>query len=211
MEGGLRAEIHRTKRDERLVRESQEGRRRRGITPEKEKTSVPATRGTPQTMRMQASRKRPISLGRHSRNCSICAHQRREEIEREFINWTGPKAIAKDFGLRDRTAIYRHAHALDLFSKRQRNIRAALEKIIERAGDVEVTAAAVVAAVQAYGRLNAQGQWIDRVEHVDLNKLFDRMTEAEMEAYAKERDLPGWFKLAVSATRCDSQDDRNAD
>jgi len=76
---------------------------------------------------------------------------------------------------------------------------------------VEVTAAAIVAAVQAYGRLNAQGQWIDRVEHVDLNKLFDRMTEAEMEAYAKERDLPGWFKLAVSATRCDSQDDRNAD
>jgi hypothetical protein len=102
-------------------------------------------------------------------------------IEREFINWTGPKAIAKEFGLRDRTAIYRHAHALDLFSKRQRNIRAALEKIIEKAGEVEVTAAAVVAAVQAYGRLNAQGQWIDRVEHVNVNKLFERMTEAEME------------------------------
>jgi len=133
------------------------------------------------------------------------------EIEREFINWTGPKAIAKEFGLRDRTAIYRHAHALGLFSKRQRNVRAALEKIIERAGDVEVTASAVVAAVQAYGRLNAQGQWIDRVEHVDLNKLFERMTEAEMEAYAKEGDLPGWFKLAVSATPSDSPGDRNAD
>src|SRR5215467_6468708 len=168
-------------------------------------------RGTPQIVRMQASTKRPISLGRHSRNCGICGHQSREEIEREFINWTGPKAIAKEFGLRDRTAIYRHAHALDLFSKRQRNIRAALEKIIERAGEVEVTAAAVVAAVQAYGRLNAQGQWIDRVEHVDLNKLFERMTEAEMEAYAREGDLPGWFKLAVSATPCDSPDDRNAD
>ena len=56
------------------------------------------------------------------------------------------------------------------------------------------------AAVQAYGRLHAQGQWIDRVEHVDLKKLFDRMTEAEMETYAKEGDLLGWFKLAVSAT-----------
>jgi hypothetical protein len=143
---------------------------------------VAATQGPHKSREMQAPRKRPISLGRHSRNCSICGHQSREEIEREFINWTGPKAIAKEFGLRDRTAIYRHAHALDLFSKRQRNIRAALEKIIERAGEVEVTAAAVVAAVQAYGRLNAQGQWIDRVEHVNLNKLFERMTEAEMES-----------------------------
>src|SRR5215831_11855090 len=101
--------------------------------PEKE-TSVPTTQRASQIVRMQASRERPISLGRHSRNCSICGHQSREEIEREFINWTGPKAIAREFGLRDRTAIYRHAHALDLFSKRQRNIRAALEKIIERAG-----------------------------------------------------------------------------
>jgi len=156
-------------------------------------------------------RQRPISLGRHSRNCSVCGHRCREEIEREFVSWAGPKAIAKEFGLRDRTAIYRHAHALGLFSKGQRNIRAALEKIIERAGEVEVTAAAVVAAVQAYGRLNAQGQWIERVEHVDLNKLFERMTEAEMEEYAKQGNLPGWFKLAVSATPCDSSDDRNAD
>ena len=90
-------------------------------------------------------------------------------------------------------------------------MRAALEKIIERAGEVEVTAAAVVAAVQAYGRLNAQGQWIDRVEHVNVNKLFERMTEAEMEDYAKEGNLPAWFKLAVSATPSDSPDDRNSD
>ena len=67
-------------------------------------------------MRMQAPKKRPIFLGRYSRNCSVCSHQSREEIEREFINWTGPKAIAKEFGLRDRTAIYRHAHALGLFT-----------------------------------------------------------------------------------------------
>ena len=66
----------------------------------------------------------------------------------EFINWTGPKTIAKEFGLRDRTTIYRRAHAFGLFSKRQRNMRAALEKIIEWAGEIEVTAAAVVAAVQ---------------------------------------------------------------
>jgi hypothetical protein len=38
-------------------------------------------------------------------------------------------------------------HALGLFAKCQRDIRAALERIIEKAGEVDVTAAAVVAAV----------------------------------------------------------------
>jgi Glu-tRNA(Gln) amidotransferase subunit E-like FAD-binding protein len=152
-----------------------------------------------------------VNLGRHRRNCKICAHQHREEIEREFINWTGVKAIAKEFGLADRTAVYRHAHAFGLFSKRQRNIRAALEKIIEKAVEVEVTSAAVVAAVQAYARLNAQGQWIDRVEHVNLNELFERMSEAEMEAHAREGILPTWFKGALSATPLNSQDAENDD
>ena len=74
--------------------------------------------------------------------------------------------IAQEYGLADRASIYRHAHALGLFLKRQRNVRVALERIIERAGEVDVTAAAVVAEVQAYSKINATGQWIDRSEHV---------------------------------------------
>jgi hypothetical protein len=38
-------------------------------------------------------------------------------------------------------------NALGLMEKRRRNVRAALEKIIEKAGDVEVSATAVVSAV----------------------------------------------------------------
>ena len=64
--------------------------------------------------------------------------------------------------------MYRHAHAFGLFAKRQRNIRAALERIIEHAGEVEVTSSRVVAAVQAYSKINAAGQWIDRSESVSL-------------------------------------------
>jgi hypothetical protein len=64
-------------------------------------------------------------------------------IESDFISWRSPAAIAQDYGLADRTSVYRHAHALGLFPKRQRNVRAALEKIIERAGEVDVTAPAV--------------------------------------------------------------------
>jgi hypothetical protein len=49
-----------------------------------------------------------------------------------------------------------------------------VERFIEQAGDVEVTSAAVVAAVQAYAKINAQDQSIDRSERVDLIALFER-------------------------------------
>ena len=151
-------------------------------------------------MSMPPEPKKNISPGRHSRNCSICAHKYREEIEREFINWTSPKVIAKTYGLRDRTAVYRHAHAFGLFPKRQRNLRAALEKIIEQACEVEVTSAAVVAAVQAYGKLNSQGRWVERVERVGINDLFDRMSRDELDVYARQGTLPEWFRKTLAAT-----------
>jgi hypothetical protein len=42
--------------------------------------------------------------------------------------------------LSDRGTVYRHAQAFGLFEKRQRNIRAALEHIIEQSSEVEVSA-----------------------------------------------------------------------
>lgn len=138
-----------------------------------------------------------VSKGRHQRACSVCAHARREEIEADFIAWRSPALIATEYGLADRTSVYRHAHAFGLFEKRQRNIRAALERIIERAGDVEVTSSAVVSAIQAYSKINAAGQWIDRSEQVNLNQLFERMTNEELEAYAQNGTLPGWFESAT--------------
>ena len=88
-----------------------------------------------------------------------------------------------------------------MFAKRQRNIRAALERIIEKADEVEVTAAVVVAAVQAYSKINSSGQWIDRSEQVSLNDLFDNMSTPELEEYAQTGTLPEWFEYAVpSAT-----------
>src|SRR5262249_20572106 len=84
-----------------------------------------------------------------------------------------------------------------LFARRQRNVRAALEKIIERSGDVEVNASDVVAAVQAYAKINAAGQLVERSEHVNLNEMFERMTKDELEAYAKDGALPEWFEQTV--------------
>jgi hypothetical protein len=162
-------------------------------------------------MKKQQKPSRGVSIGRHRSNCTICAHEKREEIEREFVNWTGPTSIAEAYGVADRASIYRHAHAFGLFAKRERNIRAALEKIIEKAGDVEVTSAAVVAAVQAYAKINAQGQWIDRSEHVNLNELFERMTREELETYAKDGSLPNWFTETLGATPAHSRDAENGE
>lgn len=143
-------------------------------------------------------RKYPINLGRHEAGCRVCSHEHREEIENDFINWRSPAEIAEEHGLKDRSTVYRHAHALDLFRKRQRNVRAALERIIERAGEVEVNASAVVSAVSAYARINASGQWVERSERVDLNHLFERMTAAELDAYARDGQLPDWFNDVIS-------------
>ena len=150
---------------------------------------------------------KPVSIGRHEHGCKICSHVHCLDIERDFINWKSPANIAKDYGLRDRSSVYRHAHALGLFPKRQRNVRAALERIIESAGEVEVNAAAVVSAVRAYASINALGQWIERSEQIDLNVLFDRMTREELEAYARDGSLPDWFTRTVGATAPHSREE----
>jgi len=138
-----------------------------------------------------------ISMGRHAAECKICAHPLREEIERDFVNWRSPAAITKHYKLTNRASVYRHAHALALFLKRQRNVRAALEKIIERAGEAEVNAAAVVSAVSAYARINSAGQWVERSERIDLNQLFDKMSATELEEYARDGTPPDWFTGAT--------------
>ena len=140
------------------------------------------------------------SLTRHAQQCSLCKHAQRKEIESAFVGWQSPARIAAEYGLSDRATIYRHAHALNLFEQRRRNVRAALEKLIERAGEVEVTASAVVAAVSAYSKINADGAWIDRTETVDIHALFARMSNPELEEYAKTGNLPAWFRMAAGAT-----------
>lgn len=158
------------------------------------------------SMSQQHNADATVNLGRHQRNCSVCGHEQREEIEAAFVGWRSPAAIAEEYGLADRASVYRHANALGLFAKRQRNIRAALERIIEKAGEVDVTASAVVAAIQAHAKINAAGEWIDRTETVSLNDLFDRMSTQELEAYAQSGALPGWFKGTVGVTEGETQE-----
>lgn len=146
---------------------------------------------------MKEEKQERVNLGRHKSGCKVCSHKQLKEIESDFIAWKSPASITKEYRLTDRASVYRHAHAFGLFARRRRNLRAALERIIEKADDVDVTAAAVVAAIQAYAKINAQGQWIERSEHLNLNELFERMTQAELEKYAGDAELPAWFRATV--------------
>jgi hypothetical protein len=139
------------------------------------------------------------NLKRHTAKCGICAHERRDEIEAAYIAWKSPATIAREYGLRDRSAVSRHAEALNLKDRRRRNVRVALELIIEHAGDLRPNASAVVAAVQTYAKINERGEWIERDERLYPRDLFGRMTPQELETYAKENVLPAWFLDAISA------------
>ena len=145
--------------------------------------------------------------GRHKAACSVCAHPDRKEIEDRWCGWAITSKLAKTYKL-SRVSLYRHCHALWLFERRDRNLKCALEKIIEQADSVTVNAASVVQAIQAYAKLNNAGQLIDRTGQVNLNDLFERMTAQELETYATTGDLPDWFRQTVGATPSDSQEDK---
>jgi hypothetical protein len=153
------------------------------------------------------NRKTEQSHKRHESGCKVCAHPDREQIEDEWCAWANTSNLAKRYGL-SRDSIYRHVAAFNLRNRRAKNLRAALERIIEQADSVTVNAGAVVQAVQAYAKINSAGQWVDRTEQINLNELFQRMSTEELEAYARDGTLPEWFTSVVGATPSDSQEDK---
>jgi hypothetical protein len=139
------------------------------------------------------------NLGRHAAKCRICSHPQREEMEQAFVNWWSSGKIAQEFGLRDRSSVHRHAHALGLSRKRWPNLRVALEPIIEQAGDVKASASAIVNAIQLCARINSRGELIEPDEQLGRRDLFDRMNRDELKAYAENATLPSWFRDEIVA------------
>jgi len=101
-----------------------------------------------------------IDFRHHKRRCSICHHPDRDAIEEAFLQWCNTRVIQHEFKIAER-AIYRHAHALKLFKRRNLSLRSALEFVIQKAEHVQPTAEGLVKAIHAYTRINDQGQWID--------------------------------------------------
>ena len=111
----------------------------------------------------QASR---TSLSHHQRKCTICHHPERDTIEEMFVHWHSSSSIHRRFMLRDRSTIYDHAHATGLFAKRRRNLRYALEHMIERADECDISSRGIVTAIKAYASLTTSGEWIEPARRV---------------------------------------------
>jgi transcription initiation factor TFIIIB Brf1 subunit/transcription initiation factor TFIIB len=111
-------------------------------------------------------RKPKPNLLRHSRKCRICKHPRRAEIEFDFLVWRSLDDIRYKFGLAHHSAIYRHAHALGLTTRRLQNARMALDYLVERVERAPVTGNTIIRAIRAYSCLSRDGQWTELPKHV---------------------------------------------
>jgi hypothetical protein len=85
-----------------------------------------------ETVKQSNSNEKQTNPGRHRTICKVCNHDKREEIEQDWISWGNTTRIAEEYGL-TRDSLYRHAHACGLFEKRGKNVRKAMERIIEQA------------------------------------------------------------------------------
>jgi len=146
-----------------------------------------------------------VNLGRHQAQCTICSSPYREQIEQEWTSWHSPQHFAELFDV-SRDALYRHAHALDLFTKRRRNITMALEKIIERVDRIPMSGSQIVSAIQTYVKLNSSGKGTEQAQGTNPNELLERMSKMEREAFVRDGLLPDWFSSAKAATPSDSHE-----
>jgi len=114
----------------------------------------------------------------HQRKCVICHHPDRETIEEMFVHWHSPSRIHRRYMLPDRSSIYDHAHATGLFAKRRRNLRYALENMIERADECDISSHGIVAAIKAYASLTASGEWVEPARRVIYTSVSSPAREA---------------------------------
>ncbi len=74
------------------------------------------------------------------------------EIELRFIEWGRPTLIAREYAIRDRGTIYRHAHAAGLFAIRLRNFMCLYENTIEQAQQTKISSHTIMVATQGLER-----------------------------------------------------------
>lgn len=130
-------------------------------------------------------------FARHARKCTICHHPDRDAIEEAFIDWTDSYYLYKNFDLGSKHAVYCHAHATGLFDARRRNVRIALESLIEGAGNVRATPDSVIRAVHALSRVDDKGRWIEPVRRVVVAKraVLSQQTQSSLNETESRRAI----------------------
>ena len=109
-------------------------------------------------------------LVRHARRCAICHHPERDLIEEAFVHRFHALRIVHDHKLPSRSAVYRHAYATGLYELRRRNLRYALEHLIEDATHAPVSGDCVIRAIRAYSRLTDDGRWVEPPQHIVVER-----------------------------------------
>jgi hypothetical protein len=71
-------------------------------------------------------------------------------------------------------------------------------------------AAAIVAATQAYAKINAEGRWTDPPDRLNLADLMERMTPEEMMTYARDTVPPDRFMKEIAGTEFEEETKENA-
>jgi hypothetical protein len=168
------------------------------VHPEGEVMSIPTTQVSDQATCQ-------VNLGRHEAQCSVCNHPKREVIEGLWLNWGNTSALAREYDL-SRYALYRHAHAKGLVDKRNRNIRAALTKMIEKMDATPMSGGAILGAIKLLLELTKQTEATTERKEVTPQQLFERMTQEERKAFATDGSLPTWYAENKVATPVHSQE-----
>jgi hypothetical protein len=141
--------------------------------------------------RRKSRRSKPASrltaLQLHASHCQICGASDQDEIDEAFINWESVADIAREYNI-DRRMIYRHARGTRLFAKRDLNIRGSLGHIIQCAGNVPITADAVIRAVKTFAHMNARGEWFNPAQHVIVSPGVPQ-AQAETSPDARQRSV----------------------
>jgi hypothetical protein len=138
----------------------------------------------------RAPRRELTDLERHERKCGICQHPLRDAIDDYFMQWYPPRRIAQEFRIPEVRYIYRHAHATGLMQQRRLAVRDSLEYIVEQAYDVVPSAEAVIQAVQACSRINAQGEWVDPPRRVIFSSEVNRRSTNSSATLELPENLP---------------------
>lgn len=131
-------------------------KRRDGTAPEKLGPLSTAARA-----KLRTRRNTIPDFDRHSRKCQLCHHPDVDVIEEAFLNWHSARSIASRFRISRIDSIYRHAHAVGLDTLRRQNVRTVVERFIEEADHVKITAASVLRSIRALSCLDSKGRWTD--------------------------------------------------
>jgi hypothetical protein len=160
---------------------------------------MPALHSKENTGTIGVARRR--SLAMHSSQCTVCRHPQRAEIERDFLDWIGPRKIAREYGLSSHTTLYRHAHALGLFHRRRHTLQFALSRLIEQVDDVKPTAASIISAIRLMTKLNARSEYAEETETGEAAEMPAAPapeTEAATKAIARPAPAPAQPPAAAS-------------